>query len=966
MSASASSGIPIDDPDFEFLGVDKHKLLKEQKPYDGKKNCWVPDDKEGFMAAEIESTKGDMVTVKTESLENREVKKDQIQQMNPPKFDMIEDMANMTYLNEATVLANLRSRYVKMLIYTYSGLFCVVINPYRRLPIYTNSVVAKYRGKRRTEMPPHLFAIADNAYSFMLQDRENQSMLITGESGAGKTENTKKVIGYFAMVAAAQQKEKEAKDPSAKLKRSLEDQIVLANPPLEAYGNAKTTRNNNSSRFGKFIRIHFGPNGKIAGADIETYLLEKSRITYQMPGVERNYHIFYLLLSNAFPELTAKLLTEPDPGLYHFINQGCLTVDGMDDQEEMRISDEALDVLGFSEEDKTSMYKITCAVVNLGETKFKQRPREEQAEADGTSEAEKVAFLLGVNCNDMLKSILSPRVKVGNEYVTKGQTLAQVQFAINAIAKSIYKRLFEWLVSMVNKTLDTKNKRQYFIGVLDIAGFEIFQFNTFEQLCINYTNERLQQFFNHHMFILEQEEYKKEGIQWEFIDFGMDLQGTIDLIEKPMGIMSILEEECMFPKATDKTFLAKLYDNHMGKSPAFGKPKPSKASKWEKHFDCHHYAGTVGYNIDGWLNKNKDPINDSVVILMSESKEPLTSHLFAEGKEAADPKKKKRGSAYQTISSTHRESLNKLMKNLYTTHPHFVRCIIPNEEKKSGMIDAHLVLHQLQCNGVLEGIRICRKGFPNRMIYSEFKQRYAILAPNAIPTGFVDGKVVTEKVLEALSLEANDYRLGHTKVFFRAGVLGQLEDWRDERLNRVFALFQAHIRGYSMRKNYQKLQDQRVALAMIQRNVRKWLLLKNWEWWKLYTRVKPLLSIAKQEDEMRKAAEELEKTKVILEKVEKLKKELEEQNVVLLQQKNDMFLQLQAVQDTLGETEEKVAGLIQQRGDYEENIAELEKRLTDEEGTTEELEAQKRKLEDEKEKLHADIENMEMTLHKAD
>jgi myosin heavy subunit len=611
------------DGDFKFLALDRDELSKIQgAPFDAKTTTWVPCKKEGFVSANIESTKGDEVTCSTPD-GNKTFKKDQLQQMNPPKFEKCTDMANLTYLNEACVLYNLRSRYVSGLIYTYSGLFCVVINPYRRLPIYTPNVVSKYRGKRKTEMPPHLFAVADNAYQAMVMNRENQSCLITGESGAGKTENTKKVIAYFAMVAAAQAAE------GAGACGSLEDQIVQTNPVLEAYGNAKTVRNNNSSRFGKFIRIHFGTSGKIAGADIETYLLEKSRVTYQMPGVERNYHIFYWLLSGAFPEYKTKFLFDEDPALYHFINQGCLTVDNMDDKEEMEIADKSFDTLGFAESEKFGMYRCTIATMIFGEMKFKQRPREEQAEADGNQEAEKIAHLLGLNAADLLKALLKPKVKVGNDYVVKGQNKDQVEFSCQALTKALFARMFDWLVKRVNKTLDTKNKRQYFIGVLDIAGFEIFDYNTLEQLCINYTNERLQQFFNHHMFVLEQEEYKKEGIVWAFIDFGMDLARTIDLIEKPMGILSILEEECMFPKATDKSFVGKLYENHLGKNDSFGKPKPNKNAKYEAHFELYHYAGTVGYNIGGWLNKNKDPITDTVIQLMQESKEPMVATFFA-------------------------------------------------------------------------------------------------------------------------------------------------------------------------------------------------------------------------------------------------------------------------------------------------------------------------------------------------
>ncbi|XP_046351162.1 myosin heavy chain, striated muscle-like isoform X8 [Haliotis rufescens] len=955
------------DPDMLYLAVDRKKLMREQtQTFDGKKACWIPDEKEGFLACEIESTKGDEITVRQNNNNaQRTVKKDDIMQMNPPKFEKIDDMANLTYLNEAAVLYNLRARYTASLIYTYSGLFCVAINPYRRLPIYTTSVIEKFRGKRRVEMPPHLFSVADNAYQYMLQDRENQSMLITGESGAGKTENTKKVIQYLAMVAGGtKDKDKDKEKDESDKKGTLEDQIVQANPVLEAYGNAKTTRNNNSSRFGKFIRIHFGTQGKIAGADIETYLLEKSRVTFQQPA-ERNYHIFYQLLSDGVPKLAEKLLTSCDPALFYFINQGALTVDGIDDVEEMKMTDVAFDVLGFTLEEKTSMYKGTGAIMHFGEMKFKQRG--EQAEADGTAEVEKVAFLLGVNAGDLVKGLLKPKIKVGNEYVTQGRTKDQVVYSVAALAKSLYDRMFGWLVKRVNKTLDTKKPRQFFIGVLDIAGFEIFDFNSFEQLCINYTNERLQQFFNHHMFILEQEEYKRENIQWEFIDFGMDLQACIDLIEKPMGLLSILEEECMFPKASDKTFKDKLFTNHMGKSPNFGKPQKGQKGATHAHFALKHYAGTVPYNINGWLEKNKDPLNETVVELLSHSKEAMVQTLFAIPEAPAEaPKHRKKGSSFMTVSYMHRESLNKLMKNLYSTHPHFVRCIIPNEFKTPGLIDAHLVLHQLQCNGVLEGIRICRKGFPNRVIYSEFKQRYSILAPNAIPQGFADGKVCTAKILEALQMDTNEYRCGLTKVFFKAGVLGYLEDLRDERLSAIISMFQAHIRGYLMRKAYKKLQDQRIGLSVIQRNIRKWLSMRNWLWWKLYTKVKPLLNIARAEDDMKKKEEELEKTKEELSRVSQRGKELEEQNVTLLQQKNDLFLQLQTEQDSLADAEEKIEKLIGQKGDFEQQLKDLEERLLDEEDANADASERRKKMEGEIDDLKKDCEELEGNLAKAE
>ncbi|XP_077527357.1 myosin heavy chain isoform X48 [Haemaphysalis longicornis] len=959
-----------EDPDpTEFLYVSLETKRKDQtKPYDGKKMVWVPDEKEGFILGNISSTKGDMVTVDCPGGE-RTIKKDLLQQVNPPKYEKCEDMSNMTYLNDASVLHNLKERYYVNLIYTYSGLFCVAINPYKRFPIYTKRVVDIYKGRRRTEVPPHVFAVSDGAYMDMLANRENQSMLITGESGAGKTENTKKVIAYFAHVGATSKKEEAPKKESKK--GNLEDQVVQTNPVLESFGNAKTVRNDNSSRFGKFIRIHFGPMGKLAGADIETYLLEKARVISQQ-AAERSYHIFYQLMSGKIPGLKEKLLLTNNVNDYHFVSQGKTSIPDVDDGEELLVTDTAFDVLGFTDEEKENIYKVTAAVMHFGCLKFKQRPREEQAEADGTEEGERVAHLLGLNAADLYKNLLKPRIKVGTEFVTQGRNITQVTASVGALSKAIFDRLFKWLVKRVNETLDTKQKRQHFIGVLDIAGFEIFDFNSFEQLCINFTNEKLQQFFNHHMFVLEQEEYKREGIEWEFIDFGLDLQACIELIEKPMGLLSILEEESMFPKATDKTFEEKLKTNHLGKSPNFIKPKPAKPGQTEAHFAIVHYAGTVPYNLSGWLEKNKDPLNDCVVDQFKKGSNALLQAIFEDhpGLGASDDKGgkggRKKGSGFQTVSGLYREQLNKLMATLHSTHPHFVRCIIPNEFKQPRVIDSHLVMHQLTCNGVLEGIRICRKGFPNRMIYPDFKQRYTILAPNAVPKGFVDAKNCSEKVIEAIQLDANDFRFGHSKIFFRAGVLGRLEEMRDERLGKIITMIQAAVRWYICKKHFQKLKEQRVALLVIQRNLRKFLQLRNWLWWKLYSKVKPLLSVARVEDELKALEEKLKKTQEALEKEEKLRKELEGQNVKVLQEKNDLFLQLEAERMGAGDVEERLNKALTQKGDLESQLQDLNDRLQHEEDAHSQLSQSKKKLESEISGLKKDIEDLELALQKAE
>ncbi|VDP06818.1 unnamed protein product, partial [Soboliphyme baturini] len=708
------------------------------KKYTRKNSCWIPDIQEGFIGADIKSSSDTDVTVVTWTGIEKKVRKEEVQEMNPPQFHRTENMSNLTFLNDAGVLYNLRERYNSMLIYTYSGLFCVVINPYQKIPVYTEDIVKMYMGKGRTEMPPHLFAVADEAYQNMMKDKVNQSILITGESGAGKTENTKQAIFYFAKIGSTQLSDQRP------VKTSLECQILHTNPVLEAFGNAKTARNNNSSRFGKYIRVYFNEQGKLAGGDIVHYLLEKIRVAKQSVG-ERSFHIFYQIMSGGIPGLKEtcnqngkhileKLFLRKNISSYGFVSQAEVKIDGVDDAIEMKNTDAAFDVMGFDSLEKENLYRLTAAIMHMGEMKFKQRPREEQAETDGTEEVELVCKLLEMDSTAFLKALLQPQVKVGSGWMNRSQNLNQVTWAVGALAKAIYSRMFLWLVTRCNKSLDVSDRlKKYFIGVLDIAGFEIFNCNSFEQLWINFVNEKLQQYFNHHMFVLEQEEYRKEKIAWEFIDFGLDLQACIDLIEKPLGILSMLDEECIVPRATDATFVQKLMDQHLGKHPNFQKAKPRRKDQADAHFAIIHYAGTVRYNVLGWLEKNKDPLNECIISVMkSTSKNKLLLDIWSDymtredlqksGLEAA--KKVGKSSSFRTVSMMHRENLANLMNMLTTTQPHFIRCIVPNELKKSGHIEASLVLNQLTCNGVLEGIRICRKGYPNRLLYTDFNRRY--------------------------------------------------------------------------------------------------------------------------------------------------------------------------------------------------------------------------------------------------
>ncbi|KAF1664178.1 Myosin-9, partial [Aptenodytes patagonicus] len=949
----------------KYLYVDKNIINNPltQADWAAKKLVWVPSEKNGFEAASLKEEVGDEAIVElAENGKKVKVNKDDIQKMNPPKFSKVEDMAELTCLNEASVLHNLKERYYSGLIYTYSGLFCVVINPYKNLPIYSEEIVEMYKGKKRHEMPPHIYAITDTAYRSMMQD-----FLYRGESGAGKTENTKKVIQYLAHVASSHKSKKDQGE--------LERQLLQANPILEAFGNAKTVKNDNSSRFGKFIRINFDVNGYIVGANIETYLLEKSRAIRQAKE-ERTFHIFYYLLSGAGEHLKTDLLLEPY-NKYRFLSNGHVTIPGQQDKDMFQETMEAMKIMGIPDEEQIGLLKVISGVLQLGNIVFKKERNTDQASMPDNTAAQKVSHLLGINVTDFTRGILTPRIKVGRDYVQKAQTKEQADFAIEALAKATYERMFRWLVMRINKALDkTKRQGASFIGILDIAGFEIFELNSFEQLCINYTNEKLQQLFNHTMFILEQEEYQREGIEWNFIDFGLDLQPCIDLIEKPAGppgILALLDEECWFPKATDKSFVEKVVQEQ-GTHPKFQKPKQLKD---KADFCIIHYAGKVDYKADEWLMKNMDPLNDNIATLLHQSSDKFVSELWKDvdrivgldqvagmSDTALPGAFKTRKGMFRTVGQLYKEQLAKLMATLRNTNPNFVRCIIPNHEKKAGKLDPHLVLDQLRCNGVLEGIRICRQGFPNRVVFQEFRQRYEILTPNAIPKGFMDGKQACVLMIKALELDSNLYRIGQSKVFFRAGVLAHLEEERDLKITDVIIGFQACCRGYLARKAFAKRQQQLTAMKVLQRNCAAYLKLRNWQWWRLFTKVKPLLQVSRQEEEMMAKEEELIKVKERQLAAENRLSEMETFQAQLMAEKMQLQEQLQAETELCAEAEEIRARLTAKKQELEEICHDLEARVEEEEERCQHLQAEKKKMQQNIQELEEQLEEEESARQK--
>lgn len=924
-----------------------------QAEFSSKKWVWVKDIEKEFIKGWVVKEEGEDLHVRCLDDSDRIVNINDVDKVNPPKFDRVDDIAELTYLNEASVVNNISLRYSSGLIYTYSGLFLVAVNPYQSLPIYTDDYIDMYRNSRRSDSKPHIFAIADLSFHNMLDMRENQSILITGESGAGKTENTKKVIQYLTAVATSQSSQDQLK--------KLEQQILQANYILEAFGNAQTIRNNNSSRFGKFIRIEFNSKGKISGANIDWYLLEKSRVV-QQNAHERNYHVFYQLLAGASKELKKKFLLDGSVEDYVFLNKGCKYINGVDDASNFSVLKESFSIMGFSEDEQFSILKVVASILHLGNLKVTS-DRSEQAKLSNLEQAERLCHLFGIPVSEFTKALLHPKVKAGREWITNARSSQQVIYSLEALAKSLYERAFGNLVEKINNALDRNLMKSHFIGVLDIAGFEIFEVNSFEQFCINYTNEKLQQFFNHHMFILEQEEYARENIDWKFIDFGHDLQPTIDLIEKtnPIGILSCLDEECVIPKGTDKTFSEKLDYIWKDKSPKY------KSSKFfGEAFILKHYAGEVEYSTTGWLDKNKDPLNENITRLLAHSSDKYIANLFLDFSEDVDlsPRKTRvKKGLFRTVVQRHKEQLAFLIKQLESTQAHFVRCILPNQYKKSFTFNFPLVLHQLRCNGVLEGIRIARTGFPNRLPFSEFRRRYEVLTP-CLPKDYMDGRKTSKLMLDQLDIDVSNYRIGLSKVFFKAGILAELEDRKDFCLKNILTQFQAISRGYIQRKKASKKLFRYNATCVIQKNLIIYLNLCQSPWWKLFFKMKPLLNSTYIDNQLRKKNEEIEALSKMIKNESILKKQLilEKQIVEGEKLKLEKALQSERAlaldkEEILRRTQEREAKLSEQLAGSIEDLDRLEAQCDD-------LLAIKKKVDIQAEKWRVELQNGSILISK--
>ncbi|KAF9438402.1 Myosin type-2 heavy chain 1 [Entomortierella beljakovae] len=718
---------------------------------------------------------------------------------NPPLLEGTEDLTNLSYLNEPAVLSNIKTRYSHCNIYTYSGIVLIAANPFARVNLYSQDIIQAYSGRRRGELEPHLFAIAEDAYRCMIRDEKNQTIVVSGESGAGKTVSAKFIMRYFATADDAER----GTDSSKAGMSETEEQILATNPIMEAFGNAKTTRNDNSSRFGKFTEIQFDKERNIIGAKIRTYLLERSRLVYQ-PEHERNYHIFYQLVAGA-PPSEKKELDLQSINQFNYLKQGGVaTINGVDDAAEFEITQRSLSTIGISVQVQWHIFRLLAALLHIGNIQV--TGRNDAIISDEDPSLIVASKVLGIALPEFKKWLVKKQITTRSEKIVSALKPDQSLIVRDSVAKYIYSSLFDWLVSNINQSLSSEavaSRIHSFIGVLDIYGFEHFKKNSFEQFCINYANEKLQQEFNQHVFKLEQEEYIREKIDWKFIEFS-DNQPCIEMIEGKLGVLALLDEESRMPSGSDQGWCNKLF-NQLGTEKHkkwFTKPRFSNSA-----FTISHYAHDVTYDCEGFLEKNRDTLPDELLNLIKNSDNEfleeilMTSATIGAGGSLTDDKRKSVINRKPTLGSIFKGSLIQLMDTINSTNVHYIRCLKPNEAKQPWVFDAPMVLGQLRACGVLETIRISCAGYPSRWSFPEFVERYYMLV-NSTHWGF-DTPKMCSAILESTIKEADKYQVGETKIFFRAGLLAYMENLRTEKLNNYATLIQKNMRRFVCQKRYQ-------------------------------------------------------------------------------------------------------------------------------------------------------------------
>ncbi|XP_008200294.1 unconventional myosin IC [Tribolium castaneum] len=710
------------------------------------------------------------------------------------------------YTSEAAFVENLEKRFKENIIYTYIGQVLISVNPYKQLDIYGPKDVKAYYNKHFFEVPPHVFAITDTAFRSLKNENREQCILISGESGSGKTEASKKILQYIAEIT----------DHRGDVER-VKDKLLQSNPVLEAFGNAKTNRNDNSSRFGKYMDIQFNYEGNPSGGNILNYLLEKSRVISQVPG-ERNFHIFYQLLAGADEQELQRLNLKRDLDSYYYISNGAKRNGGpVDDDKGFRDVKNALTVIEFDQKEQDEIFAITAAILHLGNIGF--------SEENGVSTiikpelVETVSRLLGCSLEDLKNALTNRTIETIRDVVTTPLTRELAIYARDALAKAVYDRLFTWLVHRLNTSLKPHDRRTYSVmGILDIYGFEIFEKNSFEQLCINFCNEKLQQLFIELTLKSEQEEYLKEGIEWQNVEY-FDNKVICDLIEeKHKGLIAFMDEECLRPgDSSDMTMLNKL-DKNLSYHKHFISHKKADV-KLQKimgrdEFRLIHYAGAVTYNVKGFLEKNNDLLFRDLRETMSKSSNNVIQSVFL--KEEQQSKKRP-----NTAITQFKNSLNNLMHILMDKEPSYIRCIKPNGDKRSGVFDEELVRHQVTYLGLMENLRVRRAGFAYRREYGLFLERYKCLSKQTWPKYIGNPKDGVQILVCALGYEADEYKMGKTKIFIRyPKTLFYTEDAFQAKKHDLAALIQAAWKGLVQRRKYKKMKE---ASVIMQKYVRMFI-----------------------------------------------------------------------------------------------------------------------------------------------
>lgn len=771
---------------------------------------WVRDEVDSWKKGEVTKVEDGVLMIRSEKGEVVKCKPEDAHIQNPDSRGGVEDMTRLPYLHEPGVLWNLRSRYSFDDIYTYTGSILIAVNPFANLQhLYGPHMMDQYRAAEFGELSPHVYAIADAAYQQMRKENKGQSILVSGESGAGKTETSKLIMKYLAYMGGYLDS-----GATKRSGRSVEEQVLESNPLLEAFGNAKTVRNDNSSRFGKYVEINFNSKGIISGAAIRTYLLERSRVV-SVNNPERNYHIFYQLCEGASDEERArwKLLPAKE---YHYLNQStCFELAGVNNAKEFRATVHAMTAVGIPASDQEAVFMVVAAILSLGNMKFVPGADEESCVLEaGTGERflQITAELLGVGKEGLFKALTTRTRQTPEGAIISPLDAKAATENRDSLAKILYSKMFDWLVARINNAIGEDKACSASIGVLDIYGFESFSVNDFEQFCINLANEKLQQHFNHHVFKQEQAEYEREKIDWSYIKF-VDNQDVLDLLEGKMGILDLLDEQCRFPTATGKDLANKLYTSGVCKeSKRFSKPKLSLTA-----FSIDHYAGDVTYETSNFLDKNKDFVVGEHQMLLSASSQPFVSQLFFDpDAEALDARSGKgyKGFKFNSVGSQFKKQLAELMTQLHAMEPHYIRCIKPNSLNAPGNFENKNVLHQLRCGGVLEAVRISCAGFPSKRPYPDFVDHFWMLAPDLIKSD-LDDREVSRRIITKAGISG--FQLGETKVFLRAGQMAQLDKLRTDHMNGGAIVIQKHVRGFLARRYFAQ---RRKAVVLLQAAVR--------------------------------------------------------------------------------------------------------------------------------------------------